>query len=69
MYGIGVFFAIRNAMRAFRPEAEFAFDSPLTPEKVLMGLHSDWMDDLTNGRSETTGEEATRKKEKLPEEL
>ncbi len=69
MYGIGVFFAIRNAMRAFRPGAEFVFDSPLTPEKVLMQLHADWVDDLTNGRSKTTGKEATRKREKLPEKL
>ncbi|MFQ5641967.1 MAG: molybdopterin cofactor-binding domain-containing protein, partial [bacterium] len=40
MYGIGVFFAIRDAMRAFRPDAEFAFDPPLTPEKVLIQLHA-----------------------------
>lgn len=41
MYGIGVFFAIRDAMRAFRPDMQFAFDAPLTPEKVLMQLHSE----------------------------
>lgn len=35
MYGIGVYFAIRNAIRAFRPEASPAFDAPFTPEKVL----------------------------------
>lgn len=69
MYGIGVFFALRAAMRAFRPDAEFAFDSPLTPERVLMQLHADWVDDLTNGRSKTMGKEATRKREKLPEKL
>lgn len=39
MYGIGAFFAIRNAIRAFRPGADIAFDAPLTPEKVLMGLY------------------------------
>jgi xanthine dehydrogenase large subunit len=39
MYGIGVFFAIQNAMQAFRPQSEFAYDCPLTPEKVLMQLH------------------------------
>ncbi|MFQ5639352.1 MAG: molybdopterin cofactor-binding domain-containing protein, partial [bacterium] len=43
MYGIGVFFAIQDAMRAFRPDAEFAFDAPLTPEKVLMQMHADWV--------------------------
>ncbi|RMF64725.1 MAG: xanthine dehydrogenase [Calditrichaeota bacterium] len=40
MYGIGVFFALRDAMRAFRPQAEFSFDAPLTPEKVLLQLHT-----------------------------
>ncbi len=39
MYGIGVFFAIRQAMQAFRPEQDYAFRAPLTPERVLMELH------------------------------
>ncbi len=39
MYGIGVFFALRQAMRAFDSTAELAFVSPLTPERVLMGLY------------------------------
>lgn len=38
MYGIGVYFAIRNAIRAFRPEASPAFDAPFTPEKVLRAV-------------------------------
>ncbi|MFQ5605612.1 MAG: xanthine dehydrogenase molybdopterin binding subunit [bacterium] len=41
MYGIGAFFAIREAMHAFRPAAEFPFDAPLTPEKVLLQLHQE----------------------------
>ncbi|HHT9146555.1 MAG: molybdopterin-dependent oxidoreductase [Candidatus Brocadiaceae bacterium] len=41
MYGIGVFFAIRCAMRAFRPQREFALASPLTPERVLLQLYAD----------------------------
>lgn len=49
MYGIGVFFAIRDAMRAFRPNADFPFHSPLTPEKVLMQLHAEVVDELRNG--------------------
>lgn len=47
MYGIGVFFAIRQAMRAFRPEKEFAFKSPLTPERVLLELHSELINDIS----------------------
>ena len=39
MYGIGVFFALRNAMKAFRPDAELSFDAPMTPERVLLDLH------------------------------
>ncbi len=39
MYGIGVFFALRHAMRAFRGAVDLAFTAPLTPERVLMGLH------------------------------
>ncbi len=40
MYGIGVYFALRNAMRAFNPNAVMPFDAPMTPEKVLMALYA-----------------------------
>ena len=40
MYGTGAYFAILNAMKAFRPEKEFEIIAPLTPEKVLMNLYS-----------------------------
>ena len=39
MYGIGVFFALRNAMKAFRPDAELSLDAPMTPERLLLDLH------------------------------
>lgn len=39
MYGIGVYFALRNAIFAFNPNAKIAYDAPMTPEKVLMGLY------------------------------
>ncbi|OQY27728.1 MAG: xanthine dehydrogenase [Candidatus Cloacimonetes bacterium 4572_55] len=42
MYGIGAFFAIRDAMRAFRPDIDFGFDAPMTPERVLMALHPEF---------------------------
>ena len=42
MYGIGTYFAIRNAIRAFRPDANISFDAPMTPEKVLMNLYPDF---------------------------
>lgn len=40
MYGIGVYFAIQNAIKAFRPDARMVFDAPYTPEKVLMSLYT-----------------------------
>ena len=40
MYGIGAFFALRNAIKAFNPLALPKFDSPMTPEKLFMELHS-----------------------------
>jgi xanthine dehydrogenase large subunit len=40
MYGIGAFFAIRNAIKAFNANAVVPFDAPMTPEKTLMGLYS-----------------------------
>lgn len=40
MYGIGAYFAIRNAVRAFRGQQHtFAFHAPMTPERVLMALY------------------------------
>jgi xanthine dehydrogenase large subunit len=44
MYGIGVFFALRHAMKAFRPDAEIPFAAPMTPERVLMGMHPEARD-------------------------
>jgi xanthine dehydrogenase large subunit len=39
MYGIGAYFALRNAIKAFNPAAAIPFDAPMTPEKVLMSLY------------------------------
>jgi xanthine dehydrogenase large subunit len=39
MYGIGGYFAIMNALKAFRPETEFKISAPFTPEKVLLNLY------------------------------
>lgn len=40
MYGIGAWFALSNAIRAFHPHADIPFVTPMTPEKVLMALYS-----------------------------
>ncbi|WP_217701393.1 xanthine dehydrogenase molybdopterin binding subunit [Tenacibaculum aiptasiae] len=39
MYGIGVYFAIQQAVKEFNPNYKLKFHSPFTPEKVLMGLY------------------------------
>ena len=39
MYGIGAYFALRNAVLAFNPDADIPYAAPMTPEKVLMSLY------------------------------
>ena len=40
MYGIGAYFALRHAVKAFNPAADIPYDAPMTPEKVLMSLYA-----------------------------
>ncbi len=55
MYGIGAYFAIRNAILAFNKNATIAFSAPITPEKTLMALYSNKgkAKELANDRSST----------------
>ena len=39
MYGIGVYFALLDAMKKFRPDLKPDYHAPMTPERVLMTLH------------------------------
>lgn len=39
MYGLGAYFAIQNAVKAYNPDYQLKFDAPFTPEKVLNGLY------------------------------
>ena len=39
LYGIGVFFALRNALQAYRPQRQLGFHAPMTPERALLELH------------------------------
>lgn len=41
MYGIGAYFAIQNAVKAFNKKYTLQFHAPFTPEKVLMGLYEE----------------------------
>nr|VFK21365.1 MAG: xanthine dehydrogenase, molybdenum binding subunit apoprotein [Candidatus Kentron sp. LPFa] len=38
LYGIGAYFAILQAMQAYRPDLQMKFSLPMTPEKVLVAL-------------------------------
>jgi len=40
MYGIGAYFALRNAVKAFNPTAVIPYDAPMTPEKVMLSLYA-----------------------------
>ncbi len=40
LYGISVYFAILNAIKAYNPEMKGTIDAPLTPEKVFLLLHN-----------------------------
>jgi xanthine dehydrogenase large subunit len=39
MYGIGTYFAIQHAVKAFNKNYKLQFNAPFTPEKVLMSLY------------------------------
>jgi xanthine dehydrogenase large subunit len=41
MYGLGTYFAIREAVKAFNQDNLPKFDAPFTPEKVLMNLYGE----------------------------
>jgi len=51
MYGIGAYFAISNAVKAFNPNVELKYSSPITHEKTLMQLYQ--------------GKETSKKKSKI----
>jgi xanthine dehydrogenase large subunit len=52
MYGIGAYFALRNAIKAFNPSADIPFDAPMTPEKLLMSLCSRSKEQIPNDKQE-----------------
>ena len=42
LYGIGAYFALQNAVKNFRGKNyHISFDSPITPEKLLLALYKD----------------------------
>ncbi len=59
MYGIGAYFAIRNAMKVFNPNAHLAFSAPMTAEKVLMGLYDNKEHEEHISHSITVNQEIT----------
>jgi xanthine dehydrogenase large subunit len=55
MYGIGAWFALRNAISAFNPAADIPFVAPMTPEKVLMALYSKPVNAASEQHAKTVG--------------
>ncbi|QHS60511.1 molybdopterin cofactor-binding domain-containing protein [Chitinophaga agri] len=53
MYGIGAWFALHNAIRAFHPHADIPFITPMTPEKVLLALYSKTNTETNQQHAET----------------
>lgn len=53
MYGIGAWFALHNAIRAFHPHADIPFITPMTPEKVLLALYSKTNPETNQQHAET----------------
>ncbi len=53
MYGIGAYFALRNAIKAFNPHADIPFSAPMTPEKTLMALYYKKLEELKLAHEET----------------
>ncbi|RZK36363.1 MAG: xanthine dehydrogenase, partial [Hymenobacter sp.] len=43
MYGIGAYFALRAAVRAFQPGVALPLVAPMTPERVLGGLYPEFV--------------------------
>ncbi|MFK5855561.1 MAG: molybdopterin-dependent oxidoreductase, partial [Bacteroidota bacterium] len=39
IYGIGTFFALQDSIKAFNPDYKLKNNSPMTPERVLLGLY------------------------------
>ena len=59
MYGIGVLFALRHAMRAYRPQGTFPLVTPLTPERVLCQLYAKEMEAIARQISSPTAAEVS----------
>jgi xanthine dehydrogenase large subunit len=55
MYGIGTYFAIRNAIKVFNPAYDMPYEAPMTPERVLFGLYGKI--DLEPKKEESTNNE------------
>jgi xanthine dehydrogenase large subunit len=58
MYGIGIYFALCNAIKAFRPGIEMKISSPMTPEKLLLTLYQNThiTHDLSHGLLKPTNQ-------------
>jgi xanthine dehydrogenase large subunit len=57
MYGIGIYFALLNAIKAFRPNAELKISAPMTNEKLLLMMYENV---ITNQKLKTISYETEK---------
>jgi xanthine dehydrogenase large subunit len=60
MYGIGTYFALRQAIKAFHPGTDMPFNAPMTPEKVLLALYPEQHTTLMEKYEQVPGDMAIR---------
>lgn len=58
MYGIGVYFALRQAIEAHRGEVDLPYAAPLTPERVMLQLHGHRLADIVPAEDAGSAEDA-----------
>ncbi len=58
MYGIGAYFALLNAIKAFRPGKTFPAVAPMTPERALCFLYEDEMKEPISATAATISQKA-----------
>lgn len=56
MYGIGAYFALHNAIKAFSPASNISFNAPMTPERVLLNLYPPSPNKSHNNESSSANE-------------
>ena len=68
MYGIGTYFALRDAVRAFQGHTALPFSAPLTPEKVLVSLYPEFVQSRETSRDPSGAAPLQKRGEPVPQQ-